>query len=90
MATSPNDSQKTEKYLLGQLPVDERLLFDAQLLINPVLKLNTLVQKRIYSLVQLYGRKSMKKEIAAIQNKIFNDPEKKDFQERIHSIFKTP
>ncbi|HEY5823211.1 MAG TPA: hypothetical protein VIT44_02525 [Cyclobacteriaceae bacterium] len=87
MATSQNNTVKTEKYLMGQLPAGDKLLFDAQLLIDPVLKLNTFVQKRIYSLVQLYGRKELKKEITATQAKIFNNP---DFQERVHSIFKTP
>lgn len=90
MATSRNDLIKTEKYLAGQLPTEDRLLFDAQLLIDPVLKLNTLVQKRIYSLVRLYGRKRLKDEIVSVQTRIFNDPEKTDFQNRIHSIFKTP
>ncbi len=90
MATSLNNTEQTEKYLLSELPPEEKILFDAQLILDPVLKLNTLVQKRIYSLVQLYGRKSMKREIASVQKKIFSDPEKTDFQERIHSIFKTP
>ena len=90
MATSPNDIVETEKYLMGQLPAEDKLLFDAQLLIDPVLKLNTRVQERIYSLVQLYGRKRLKKEIISAQIKIFSDPEKGDFQNRIHSIFKTP
>ena len=87
MATSRNDIIKTEKYLMGQLPTEDKLLFDAQLLIDPVLKLNTFVQKRIYSLVQLYGRRELKKEITATEVKVFNNP---DFQNRIHSIFKTP
>jgi len=87
METSQNDIVKTEKYLMGQLPTEDKLLFDAQLLIDPVLKLNTFVQKRIYSMVQLYGRKELRKEITAAQIKIFNNP---DFQERVHSIFKTP
>ena len=90
MATSQNDIVKTEKYLMGQLPVEDKLLFDAQLLINPILKLNTRVQERIYSLIQLYGRKKLKQEIVSIETKIFSDPEKADFQNRIHSIFKTP
>jgi len=90
MATSLNNIIKTEKYLMGQLPPEDKLLIDAQLLIDPVLKLNALVQKRIYTLIQLYGRKKIKKEIAAIQTDLFSSPEKADFQNRIHSIFKTP
>jgi hypothetical protein len=90
MATSQNDTIRTEKYLMGQLPIEDKLLFDAQLLINPVLKLNTLIQQRIYFLIQLYGRKRLKEEINSVQTKIFNDPGKAEFQDRIHSIFKTP
>ena len=90
MATSRNEIIKTEKYLTGQLPVEDKLLFDAQLLIHPVLKLNTRVQEKIYYLIHLYGRKRLKSEIASVQRKVFNDPDKADFQNRIHSIFKTP
>ena len=90
MATSQNEIIKTEKYLTGQLPVDDKLLFDAQLLIDPVLKLNTHVQQKIYSLVHSYGRRRLKNEIASAQTKVFTNPDKADFQNRIHSIFKTP
>jgi hypothetical protein len=90
MVTSRNEIVKTEKYLTGQLPVEDKLLFDAQLLIDPVLKLNTHVQEKIYSLIKLYGRKRLKDEIEFVQAKLFTDPAKTDFQNRIHSIFKTP
>jgi hypothetical protein len=87
METSNNEIAKTEAYLLGELKTDEALLFEARTLIDPVLKMNVFFQKRIHSLVQLYGRKKLRTEIKSIEHQLFHNPQKADFKKHIHSIF---
>lgn len=88
MKTSWNSTKLIEQYLKGQLSVDDALVFKANLLIDPLLRMNLSLQKKIYLLVTLYGRKKLKAEIEQVHNRLFENPDKIIFQERIHHLFK--
>lgn len=79
MRTSLSEIRIIEQYISGKLATEETLLVEAKLLINPILRLNEVIQRKIYSLVQAYHRKQLKKEINKIQNRLFSDPTKKAF-----------
>jgi hypothetical protein len=88
MRTSLNEISDAERYLFKQLSTEESLLFEAKMLINPLLRLNVSIQKKVYSLIRLYHRKKLKEEFEAIHEDLFNQPEKRAFQESVHQLFK--
>ena len=88
MRTSLNEIKHVEKYLFKQLSAEESLLFEAKLLVNPVLRLNVRIQEKIYSLIKMYHRKKIKAEFEIIHDNLFSDPAKKEFQQSIHQLFK--
>jgi hypothetical protein len=88
MKTSRNNSRHIEEYLNGRQTTEDTLVFEANLLVDPMLRMNVFFQKKIYSLINLYGRKKLKAEIEQVHNRLFENPEKIVFQDRIHQLFK--
>ncbi|SKC61509.1 hypothetical protein [Ohtaekwangia koreensis] len=88
MRTSLNDIALAEKYLLGKLEPEETLVFEARLLTNPVLRWNVAAQKKVYSVLKLYHRKKLKKEVQVVHQTIFNDAKHQDFKQEILQLFK--
>jgi hypothetical protein len=87
MRTSLNEIQAIEKYLSSRHDGGELLLFEAHLQINPQLRFNLNLQKKLLMLVKFFHRKKLKQEAEAVSIKIFSDPEKQEFQKRISQIF---
>ena len=87
MRTSLSDITKTEKYLQGQLGPEDSLLFQARLLVDGELRANTFFHRMVHRLVSLYRRKQLKEEVEAIHKKLFFDPAKADFRERVMKNF---
>ncbi len=88
MKISWNDTRHIERYLNNELAKEEKILFEAQLVLDPYFKLNVELLKKVHSLIKLYGRKKMKVEIGKIHHKLFQNPEHVIFQQRIHQLFK--
>lgn len=88
MKISWNETRHIERYLNNELSKEEKILFEAQLILNPHFKLNVGFLKKIHSLIKLYGRKKMKVEIGKIHHKLFQNPEHVIFQQRIQQLFK--
>ena len=86
MKTSLNDTREAEKYLLGHLPPDESLLFQARLLTNPILKLNVAIQQKVSDVLRYYHHKKIKSEIEAMHRQLFHDS-KSEFRNEIIKIF---
>jgi hypothetical protein len=88
MKISWNDTSHIERYLDNELSEEEKIKFEAQLVLDPHFKLNVGLLKQIHSLIKLYGRKKMKVEIGKIHYKLFQNPEHVIFQQRIQQLFK--
>ncbi len=88
MKISWNDTRRIERYLDNELSGEEKILFEAQLVLDPHFKLDVRIQKQIHSLIKLYGRRKMKAEIGKIHHKLFQNPEHVIFQQRIQQLFK--
>ena len=88
MKISWNDTRRIERYLDKELSEEEKILFEAQLMLDPHFKFNVRLQKQIHSLIKLYGRRKMKAEIGKIHHKLFQNPEHVIFQQRIQQLFK--
>jgi hypothetical protein len=87
MRTSLNEIKKIELFLLARLSPPESLLFEARILTNPILRMNVVLQQKIYTVVRAYHRKQLKIELKAIQRDLFSDPNKRDFQQTIRQHF---
>jgi hypothetical protein len=88
MKISWNDTRHIERYLDNELSGEEKILFEALLVLDPHFKLNVGLQRKIHSLIKLYGRRKMKAEIGKIHHKLFQNPEHVIFQQRIQQLFK--
>ena len=87
MRTSLNDIKQTEDFLLGKLPAQESLVYKAKMILNPLLRWDTVAQEKTYQLVRFYSRRKLKSEIKLIQEKIFTDPKRKSFHQLIAQLF---
>ena len=88
MKISWNDIRHIERYQDNELSKEEKILFEAQLVLDARFKLNVGLLTQIHSLIKLYGRRKMKAEIGKIHNKLFQNPEHVIFQQRIQQLFK--
>jgi hypothetical protein len=87
MKTSWNDIRQAEDYLTGNIKEEDALVMKAKLLIDPVLRANMAAQKKVYSLIRMYGRKKLRAELDAIQEELFQDTAKHSFREKIVQLF---
>jgi hypothetical protein len=87
MKISWNDTLLIEQYLNKELSKEEKILFEAQLALDPGLKLKVGLLKQVHCLIKGYGRKKMKQEIGKIHYKLFHNPQHVIFQQRIQQLF---
>ena len=88
MKISWNDTRHIERYLNNELSNEEKLLFEAQLVLDSHFSVNVGALKQIHSLIKRYGRRKMRVEIEKIHCKLFQNPEHVLFQQRIQQLFK--
>lgn len=87
MRTSLNRIKETEDFLSGVMEPQDKLLFRARLLLDPVLRINTALQKQAYALIRSYGRKKLRREIGEAHQNIFTDPAKAKYRRDIYRMF---
>lgn len=87
MKTSSTNSERIEAYLLGHTTANERLLFEAQLLVDAGLADELHWQEKTYQLVRNYARRQLKTEIDAVHATLFTAPEHAGFRQRLRAIF---
>lgn len=76
-----------EKYLLEQLEPQSRVLFEARLLVDPILKIRVQWQRKIHSIVRRSGRRQLKMELERIHRELLVDPSRSQFQQKILQLF---
>jgi len=87
MKTSWSDIQQIERYLLGQLDIEERQTFEAGLRANPVWRLNVQVQQKMMQLLRYYHRRKLKRHAERVRDHLFRDPAKDRFRQEIAQYF---
>jgi hypothetical protein len=87
MRASLNEIAETELFLSQQLNHENALVFEARLLVNPQLRINTAIQRSIRLAIRLFLRKRLKEELAEIHHELFSDPEKVVFQKKVLNYF---
>lgn len=76
-----------DMYLNGKIDPASSLVFEARLLIDPVLATRVAYQRKLYKLIRRSGRREIKTEVERIHRKLFSDPSKADFQKEIFKLF---
>jgi hypothetical protein len=87
MKTSLNEIKQIDDHITGQLSDGENLVIDARMIIDPVLRFNINLQRKLYALVKAYGRRSTRSEVVNVQDKLFQDTK---FRNEILTIFSNP
>lgn len=89
MKTSISDVIQTEKFILDELPADERVLFEARLIVESDLRFNILYHRLVHRLVAFNHRRKIKLELENIHERLFQDPNKLHFKESVLKHFKS-
>jgi hypothetical protein len=79
MTTSPNDLKDAENFLTGKMAPDDALLFQATH--------DTGMLRKTFSLIRQFGRRNLKAEIEQVHQRLFTDPDKISFREKIERLF---
>jgi hypothetical protein len=87
MKTSLNEIKQIDDHITGQLSDGEKLVIDARMIIDPVLRFNINLQQKLYALIKAYSRRTMRSEVANVQDKLFQDTK---FRNEILTIFSKP
>lgn len=87
MRTSLTELKQTEAWLQKSLEPQESLLFEARLLSSPLLRLHVQLQTKAYHLLKLFHRHKLKEEVRLVEDRLFTNPEKQDFQQQIFQLF---
>jgi hypothetical protein len=82
-----NETAHIQRYLLGTLSAEERIVFEAKLLIDDELAEKAAWQRTVHETVLLSGRNRLRKEIASIDRKLFTTARYSRFQQTIRTIF---
>jgi len=83
-----NEIKQIEDHLLRLAPPEDSLVFEAKMILDNDLHHRVLLQQQTYALVQQYGRKTLKAEIEAVHQQLFNNPAQHSFVNKIRSLFK--
>lgn len=89
MKTSITETIRTEKFLRGELTSGEHLVYEAELVIDPRLRSNTVFHGMVHRLLRLYHRRKMKQEVQTLSDRLLRDPNKKEFREAVFKHFKS-
>lgn len=81
MKTSISDTIATEKYLTGEMAAEDKLVFEARLVLEEDLRANTILHRIVHRLVALYHRKKIRASIEELHVKLFSDPANQGLRE---------
>lgn len=88
MRTSLNEIQAIEAFVEQQLPPQDRLAFEARMLVDKTLREKVEQQRHTYRVIKTYGRKQLRLELESIHTELFTQPRHQYFRQQILSFFK--
>jgi hypothetical protein len=88
MRTLLNKLQEIEFFVLRQNAPAENLVFEARMIVNQDLRTEVSLQKDAYALINQYGRRQMKAQLAAVHQQLFTQPKHQRFRQKIMALFK--
>jgi hypothetical protein len=87
MRTSLIETGQIEAHLLKRSDPGDTLVFEARLLLDAELNEKVTWQEKTYSMVRIYGRDQLEKEIESVHQKLFTQPEHTSFSQKIRRLF---
>ena len=84
-----NNIREIERYIEGTMDRNEAVLFEEKMRNDSLLGLNVRLQEKVLAIIRMYHRKKLKIELEEVHQRIFNDPGKVTFRERVMGIFRT-
>jgi hypothetical protein len=87
MRTSLIETQQIEAHLMGRSDPGDALVFEARLLLQAELREKLQWQQQTYKLIKKYGRDQLKKEIEAVHQQLFTQPQHRSFSQKIRQLF---
>jgi hypothetical protein len=78
------DIQEIDQYLLQEMPAAVRLIFQARMLISPLLREKVRQQQQVLQIVRWLGREKKREELQTIYQQLMNEPA---FYRSVTSIF---
>jgi hypothetical protein len=82
-----SETKLIDDFLLGNLSTSSRLLLEARLILDPLLRRRVNAQRSLYTIVRQSGRRKIRFEIEKAHHVLFTDPEKENFREQINQLF---
>ena len=86
MPTSLIETEQIEAHLMRLSDPGDALVFEARLLLQPELQEKFQWQQETYRLIKNYGRDQLKKEIEAVHQQLFTQPQHKSFSQKIRQL----
>ena len=84
-----NELKELDDFLLSKTTAEKALLMEAKLLTSPQFKRELDHLKFVHHLLQVFGRRELRKELTLLHNKVFSDPENASVHRQILSYFQT-
>ncbi len=88
MKTSLGKLQQFEDCILGRTTGDQRMLFEAKLLLDPVLWEDAHWQQKTYRIVRDYGRQRLRSELEQVHQMLFTTPQHRKFRDKVLDFFR--
>lgn len=80
-----HEAQDIDRYLLQEMPCEDRLVFEARTIAAPVLQEKVSRQALVHRLVRWFGRERQKERLERIHRSLMQD---EGFSNSIHTIFR--
>ncbi len=87
MRTSATDTRQIDRYMLGQMPADDRLVFEAHTILRPELNDTLQWQAKVHELIRLRGQRALRDQIRSVEHKLFEEPQHSSFRQLIMRLF---
>ena len=89
MRTSITEIIRAERFLAGELRAEDKLLYEARLVVDRDLRTNLFFHRMVHRLLRLYHRKKLRTEVEIVGQRLFRDPAKADFRQAVLKHFKS-
>ncbi len=85
--TSWKKTKQLDDYLFRHTKPEDRLVTEAQLLLDGDLRETLRWQQQTYAIIRQYGREQLRREIQTVQHQLFHQPQHRSFCQSIRQLF---
>lgn len=82
-----NEIQKIEQYVQGTMSEAEAVLFEERFRRDVILRTNVVLHRQVMAIVKMYHRKRLKMQLEEVHARLFRDPLKANWRQRVLGLF---